>query len=210
MLPWAVAATATALALGSALFRVDPAPTEATRATILAPAGTQFDLSILPGIVSVSPDGRSLAFGALNAEGEKVLFVRDLQDIEASPLPGTEGAQYPFWSPDGRFVAFFADGKLKKVETAGGPPVTLAPARLGKGGAWSPAGVIVFAPTNASALSRVSAAGGEATEITEVDRDRFNSHRHPQFLPDGEHFLFFARTAMGGEAEPSHGRESRW
>jgi len=166
------------------------------------PAGTAFHLdataATAPGPVDVSPDGKSLAFSARNEETVR-LYVRPLNVTEAPALPGTEGAQYPFWSPDSRFLGFFASGKLKKVEATGGPPLVLCDASNGKGGAWSPDGVIVFAPTATSPLSRVSAAGGEATEVTKLDTARKDdSHRHPRFLPDGRRFLYLARQP-GGE-----------
>ena len=105
-------------------------------------------------------------------------------------MPGTEGASYPFWSPDGRTVGFFADGKLKRVELAGGLPRTLADAS-NRGGSWSPDGTILFARTSASGLFRIAASGGEPTPVTTLEKQ--NSHRFPQFLPGFRQFIFYAQ-----------------
>ncbi len=110
--------------------------------------------------MAVSPDGLRLAFVAIGANGVTSLWVRPLAALSAQPLAGTEGASFPFWSPDSRFIGFFAHGKLNKIDAAGGPPQTLCDAPSGRGGTWNRDGVIVFAPDIFSALYRVSAAGG--------------------------------------------------
>jgi Tol biopolymer transport system component len=115
--------------------------------------------------VAISPDARSLVSGGL-ADGKWQLWLRPLDSMTARPLAGTEGAVYPFWSPDSRSIAFFADGKLKRIDVAGGPPQTLAIAREPRGGAWGPNGTIIFAPTLYGGLSRVSASGGETRPLT--------------------------------------------
>ena len=136
----------------------------------------------------------------LDEDGISRLWIRNLDELEARTIAGAgaTNAGYPFWSPDGRFVAFFSNGSLKKIESAGGPPISLTGATNGKGGTWNRDGVIVFAPSHNSALYRVPAAGGEATPVTELDSEQFNSHRFPQFLPDGEHFIFLARAGVAG------------
>ena len=149
---------------------------------------------------AVSPDGRSLAFVARlggNAGGvspaESVLGLRILDSRDARILPGTEGASLPFWSPDSRFLGFFAEGKLKKIDLSGGPAVTLSDAPTPRGGTWSKNGVIVFSPTNNSGLFRIPAAGGDAIPVTTRDQALSEiSHRNPWFLPDGRHFLYTA------------------
>jgi Tol biopolymer transport system component len=197
---------ALAMGLGFALWRASqPEPQQITRAFIPAPAGRDFDLGTdYPAPVAVSPDGRTLVFGVQEEERIKRLWVRDLDDLEARPLAGTEGALYPFWSPDSRHIGFFAQGKLKKIEVAGGPAMSLCNAANGKGGTWSEAGVIVFTPSHTTNLQRVSAAGGEPVDVTAVDPEKGeDSHRHPRFLPDGEHFLYAARVGFGGQSENS-------
>jgi Tol biopolymer transport system component len=170
------------------------------RSTILAPPETQLYLApARPGPATLSRDGRQIAFTAATADGSRSLWVRPVDSLLARELPGTEEAQYPFWSPDGRHVGFFARDSLKKIAVAGGPPVTLCDcAPNGKGGTWSPEGLIVFAPATGSGLRVVSAAGGEPRELTTLDEKTESSHRHPRFLPDGRHFLFLARRNSQG------------
>ena len=208
-LVWKVGTAALALlaaGLGFGLWRASrPEPLEVTRAFIPPPAEGDFDLGTdYPAPVAVSPDGRSLVYGVQEGGTTKRLWVRDLDDLEARPLAGTEGAMYPFWSPDNRFIGFFAQGKLKKIEVSGGPAMSLCEAPNGKGGSWNDEGVIVFAPAHTTSLQRVPAAGGEPVNVTEVDPEAGeDSHRHPRFLPDGEHFLYAARVGFGGGSENS-------
>jgi eukaryotic-like serine/threonine-protein kinase len=139
--------------------------------------------------IAVSPDGRHLAFTA--ATGGKVqLWVRAFDSIEARVLTGTQGARSLFWSPDSRFIGFFADDKLKKIEATGGPVQTLCDAPLPLSGAWSRDGVILFGQSGVG-LSRISEKGGEVTAVTTLDRSRQEiAHGSPTFLPDGRHFFF--------------------
>jgi Tol biopolymer transport system component len=143
-----------------------------------------------PIYLAISPDGQKLAFVAA-ADGISRLWLRSLDGTSTQPLAGTELARAPFWSPDGRSLGFFADGKLKRIDINGGLTRTLAGAPIGVGGTWSREGVIVFAPA-AGALLRVPAAGGEAVPATRLDTGE-SSHRFPQFLPDDRHFLFYVR-----------------
>ena len=201
-LPWAVASVLL-VALAAAVF-LRPAPEAlVVKATIPPPEGTQFDLRpASPGPAVVAPDGSKIAFTALDEDGRTRVFIRRLDAGKAHALSGTAGAQYPFWSPDSRWLGFFTqpDDVLRKIDTNGGPPITLCPASNGKGGAWSPDGVIVFAADASSGLSRVPVSGGEAVELTVRDTGRHNSHRFPWFLPDGRHFLFVARGVAGEES----------
>jgi eukaryotic-like serine/threonine-protein kinase len=144
------------------------------------------------GPVVVSPDGQRLAFVTMDTNGKQQLWVRPLDALKAEPLPGTEGAYYPFWSPDSRSLGFFSNGQLKRVSTDGGPVVPLCDVSLGRGGSWNKQGIIVFSPNVDGGLYQVSAAGGSPTPVTRVDFFQHDSHRWPYFLPDGQHFLFFA------------------
>ena len=201
-IPWAVAG-ALLVALAAAVFlRRAPEPL-VFKATIPPPEGTQFDLRpASPGPAVVAPDGSKIAFTALDEDGRTRVFIRRLDAGKAHALSGTAGAQYPFWSPDSRWLGFFTqpDDVLRKIDTNGGPPITLCPTSNGKGGAWSPDGVIVFSGDASSGLSRVPVSGGEAVELTIRDTSRHNSHRFPWFLPDGRHFLFVARGVAGEES----------
>jgi eukaryotic-like serine/threonine-protein kinase len=155
---------------------------------LLPPDKTEFDEFAL------SSDGKSLVAVAWQA-GKGLLWVRSFDSLVAHPLLHTEEARFPFWSPDNRFVGFFAKGKLKKIDLSGGAPQTLADARNGRGGAWSRDGTIVFAPDLNSSLYRVSSAGGRTTPLTTLDLSRAETaHRFPCFLPDGRRFLYCARS----------------
>jgi serine/threonine protein kinase/Tol biopolymer transport system component len=141
-----------------------------------------------PFSFALSHDGRQLAFVG-TADGISRLWVRPLDQATARPIVGTEGASYPFWSPDGRAIGFFSDGKLKRVDVAGGLPQVLADVPGARGGTWNRDGVIVFAPQQAG-LMQVAATGGTPTVLTHLAAGQ-GSHRWPQFLPDGRRFLFF-------------------
>jgi serine/threonine protein kinase len=138
---------------------------------------------------ALSADGRQLAFVAI-AEGTPRIFVRPLDQVTAQPLAGTEGARYPFWAPDGRAIGFFADGKLKRIDLGSTVPQVLADAPSGRGGTWNHDGVIAFAPDVAGDMMRVAATGGTPVAVTRYLQGQ-GSHRWPQFLPDGRHFVFF-------------------
>jgi serine/threonine protein kinase/Tol biopolymer transport system component len=160
------------------------------RVEVNAPATTD------PISFAISPDGRRLVFSALT-EGTPQLWVRPLDSLAAQPLAGTDGASYPFWSPDSASVGFFADGKLKRVEIVGGAPHVLADAAVGQGGAWNREGTILFAPTAAGPLLKAPAAGGELVAATRLETGQV-AHKFPQFLPDGRHFIYFV---LGGPSQ---------
>jgi Tol biopolymer transport system component len=151
--------------------------------------------SVPPTQLAVSPDGRRIAYVAGPPGSRGAIWVRSLDATEPQRLAGTEDASYPFWSPEGRFVAFFAQGKLKKTDIAGGSPqVVCAASSEARGGTWNRDGVIVFAPGTSAGLVRVSASGGgEPTRLLDL-REGEASYRWPSFLPDGRHFLFFVRA----------------
>jgi Tol biopolymer transport system component len=136
--------------------------------------------------LALSPDGRYFALSMDVGNGTQ-LWMRALDSLLTQRLPGTEGAQYPFWSPDSRYIGFFTDRKLKKIAANGGPPQTLCEAPAGRGGTWNSEGVIVFAPAgDGVGLNRVAAAGGVPVPVTKPD----GAPRYPVFLPDGRRFLY--------------------
>ena len=190
----AIAAAAAGLTLGGAYawqrLADHPSllPAERLQSEIPAPDNTNV------GAIALSPDGRQLAFIGRNA-GRSQLWLRALDATAARPLGGTDGADYPFWAPDSKSLGFFADGKLKRIDVAGGPSRTLADAQAPRGGTWSRNGVIVFAP-NVSSLLRVSAEGGPSTPVTALDVSKGElSHRWPHFLPDGTHYLYLVQSS---------------
>lgn len=194
LIAWIIAAVAVLGGLVLSVTHLQRAPVDihAVRFSIPTPNRASF------GAFAISPDGRRLAFVASDSSGKRRLWVRPLDSLTAQPLPETDGATLPFWSPDSRFIAFLAEGKLKKVDAAGGPPQTIATAPNNVGCAWNRDGVIVFTPNISDGLYRISAAGGEVTPLTTLDISHENSHRWPQFLPDGRHFLYFSRQEKSG------------
>ena len=146
---------------------------------------------------AVSPDGTRIAFVALK-DHVSVLWVRPLDKGESVALPGTQGASFPFWSPDNKSLGFFADNKLKRIDVAGGTPVVITDAPTARGGAWGPDGTILFAPGVSAPIKRVPARGGAVEAVTDIAADIGPSHRRPNFLPDGKHFLF--NSSLGGPA----------
>ena len=201
--PWLVAGIAAliALAVGAAYVLQAPKPAAVVESSILPPPGTSF-VTMLPasGPAVLSPDGTRIAFTARDDKSKVLLYVRPLTSLSAQPLPGTEEAMYPFWSPDSREIGFFTPGKMKKINAGGGPPQTLCDSVGGRGGAWSKEGVIVFSPSTTQALLRVSAAGGTPEPASKLDLAQAeNSHRWPSFLPDGKHFLYWSRNSRAGE-----------
>ena len=155
------------------------------------------DKATLPVHITVSPDGARIVFVAGGPDGKRLLWVRPLDSLTAQPLAGTDGAAAPFWSPDSRFIGFFSGGKLKKIDSTGGPAQTLCDAPQGAGGAWSRDNVIVFAPNYEDALYRVPAAGGAPARVTVLDASRKETaHVRPQFLPDGRHFIYLTTSAQ--------------
>ena len=149
--------------------------------------------------LALSLDGHTLAMVAYSTQaGNNVLWTYEVGSRRTNSLDGTQGASYPFWSPDGRFIGFFADGKLKKVEVSGGQPQVLCDAPNGRGGTWNRAGLIVFTPDGFGGLFRVSSSGGSSVEVTKPEASRAEtSHRWPVFLPDGKHFLYLGANFSG-------------
>ena len=169
-------------------------PAEPRQFVLVPPEGVSFGgpFSRTPAF-SVSPDGQRLAFLA-RAGSSPSIWLRTLDALDAAPISGTEGASGPpAWSPDGAFLAFFADDKLKTVGIGGGGPVTLADAPAGSGVTWNADGTIVFAPSTQSGLLRIASAGGTPSLVTELGSGDLG-HVYPQFLPDGRHFLYLVRA----------------
>ena len=162
-LPWvlAVAALVALATLAFFHFREAPAETAVVRTTILHPG------TAAGGQVAISPDGRTVAFAGRGVDGADQLWVRPLDAPAAQALPGTNGASYPFWSPDGKSLGFFAGGKLKRIDSTGGPALALADSD-GRGGTWSQDGVIVFTPARNTPLLRVPAGGGAPSPVTKL------------------------------------------
>ena len=197
-LAWAVAAI---LALVSALaivgyLRRAPKP----------PRVVRFELATPEEIVAldaprVSPDGRYVAFNATDSSGKTRIWLRALNALAPQPLPGTEGTNRPFWSPDSRFLGFFAEGKLKKIDVTGGPPQNICDAPTGSDGSWSPEGVILYDGRGTDPIHRVSAAGGVPVAAVKPDpAKKIGQVGWPEFLPDGKHYLYMV---IGTRAEDS-------
>ena len=148
-----------------------------------------------------SPDGTHAVLGARDAEGHQSLWLRTMDSGTVQRIGGTDDGSSPFWSKDGHWIGFYADGKLKKVSVSGGSPQTVKPVPIdypgSQGASWNGSGEIIFTTSNRGGLSVVHDPGGTARALTTLDRARTeNSHRHPQFLPDGVHFIFMARCNL--------------
>ncbi|MEO6333942.1 MAG: protein kinase [Pyrinomonadaceae bacterium] len=178
------------LIFGALYFRRTEERRQAMRFTISPPEKNSFSQAF-----AVSPDGQQIVFVATGVSGATSLWVRQVASVEARQLGGTDGASFPFWSPDSRWIGFFSGGKLRKIEAGGGPPQTLADASGDpRGGTWAPDGTIIFSPNTTAPLMRVSASGSTVSELTKLDTaiDQ-TSHRWPSMLPDGKRFLYFGR-----------------
>jgi Tol biopolymer transport system component len=183
----ALAVVMAAIAVGVGAWVSRPAmPAPPARVEVPAPE------NVALSHVSISPDGRKLAVTEAAAGG---LWLRDLDALEWRRLPGTEGAATPFWSPDSRYVGFIVDNTLRRVDTTGGPPETVASVPAATSGTWNRHGDIVLGSWGGGSggpLWRISAAGGAATPVTQVDLSKGEFvHTWPTFLPDGKHFLYF-------------------
>jgi len=187
---WGLAALGVlaAIGLGAVAVARAPRPPEPVQFFIPTPASI---LSV--GSPKVSPDGKYLAFNATDSAGVSRLWLRPFGSLTTSPIPGTENAARPFWSPDSRYLAFMADGKLKKIAVTGGPIQTVGETGSRGDGSWSRSGIILFDNSSSDSIMRISAAGGVSTPVTRIDRSRGETgNAWPQALPDGRHFLFLA------------------
>jgi len=196
-LAWAVAAAATFAAAAIYLARPAPRGEEPLRRFGIAPP----DKVVFRLAHAVSPDGRWIVLDGDPMDGARRLYLRAIDTLEPRLLAGTEGASFPFWSPDSRSVAFFADGRLRRLDIATGSLQTICDAPQGRGGSWGRDGTILVTPDLGAGLFRVPATGGSPVALTSIDKAKGEtSHRFPQFLPDGRHFLYYVRTS-GTEKE---------
>jgi eukaryotic-like serine/threonine-protein kinase len=154
--------------------------------TISPPQNSVFDSTI-----AVSPDGRRLAFVATDSSGKNQIWIRGLDSLNNRALSGTDGAEYPFWSPDGNSLGFFAGGKLKRISLSNEEPETLCDAAHPSGGTWSKNDVILFSVNAGAAINRISSKGSTATAVISATQSE-TSYRFPSFLPDQQHFVFYA------------------
>jgi Tol biopolymer transport system component len=193
-LAWSAAAVFAIVAAAAiaGYVRRAPRPARTTVTSILVPEKR------FVTFIAISPDAGKIAFAAASPGAKNQLWVRSLDSSAAQALPGTEGADHPFWSPDSRSIGFFAGGKLKRIEAAGGPALVLAEtAPNGIGGSWNRDGTILFARPGAP-ISRIPDSGGSPEPVTRLDTARGETtHRYPVFLPDGRHFLYLAANLAG-------------
>jgi len=200
---WGLAAAslvgfAVASAIGAAWWATRSQPVTESRSLsfrLTPPSGTDFQFTTTSGGSAIAPDGRSVAFVAVS-NGSPRLWIRSMDSLEARELQDTDGARFPFWSPDSRAIGFFAGGDLRRVDVSGAVS-TLARAPEPRGGAWNTDGTIVFSPNNVGPLQRVSATGGTPSPLTTRAKDDA-SHRWPEFLPDGRTLLFYIQSDAPG------------
>jgi serine/threonine-protein kinase len=192
IIPWAIAAFAVSVAVGVATSQRKAAPGAAPGSSvfgILVPHERFLPTTDQP-VVDLSADGRTVLF-VTEGKDRNQIFRRTLDRLEPAAIPGTEGAEEPLLSPDGKWIAFFADGSLRKVQAEGGTAIVLADARAPRGAAWAPDGSIVYSPRYNTGLWRLPATGGAPVELTKLDPARGErSHRWPQALPDGRTVIF--------------------
>jgi serine/threonine protein kinase len=207
---WAALLLASLVGLaGLALLRPEQSKTPLIQTDLAAPTDWDFAPA---SPYSVSPDGSRIAYVAVprrdsedRATGTNAIWIRDLASPEPRLLARADRDAYPFWSPDGQWIGFFANGKLNKVESRGGPVIELCDAMEGRGGSWSQDGIIIFQRDWSESLMKIAAGGGSPEPLTSLNAERQELlHRWPAFLPDGRHFIFYvACTTNPGEHESS-------
>jgi Tol biopolymer transport system component len=188
-----LAALAVGAALGRSGRRETAAPLPPAMRFLVTPAAE----GSIQDVPALSPDGRSLAYVLTAAQGP-ALWIHSFETGDAKRIPGTEGAQEPFWSPDGKSIGFFARGQLRRVEATNGIAQPICSAADARGGSWSTTGQILFTGNSSSPLYRVPATGGVPAAVTELKGGE-QSHRYPLFLPDGRHFLYLALRGDASE-----------
>ncbi len=186
MLITAAVLGASTVGLALALVVRTPPPPQVVRFDIRPPATIQFE-----DAPRISPNGAYLAYSGTDSTGTTRIWIRTMAGMAAEPLPGTEGiVQRPFWSPDSRYLGFFAGGKLKKVAVGGGPAITIADAGNGADGSWSKDGIILYDGGTGDPIRRVAASGGVPAAAFVPDTAKREQVGWPFFLPDGKHYLF--------------------
>ena len=163
------------------------------RFEIQPPQDTRFNVSSEGGPAVLAPDGHAFSFIAVDTKGETLLWVQNVGSTSGKPLAGTNWASYPFWSDDNKSIGFIANGKLKRIDSTGGPAITLCDSRSSRGGTWV-GDVILFASETTGPIFRVSAKGGNPEPVTRIDTSKHTTHRWPFLLPDGKHFLYLAAS----------------
>jgi serine/threonine protein kinase/WD40 repeat protein len=188
---WAVASLIALVMLGAGWFLHLPVEQPVLRSNIVLPPKLRLDS--VNTAIALSPDGKKIVMAAAGEGGKQQLYLRSLDALTVQPIQGTEEATYPFWAPDGSYIGFFTPGKLKKVALSSGAVQTICDAVDGRGATWSKQGTIVFAPAGDSPLFSVPDSGGTPMQLSTPERPGL-SHRHPQFLPDGKHVLYFGEA----------------
>ena len=202
-LVWATALAALlGLLLWSNLREKSAAPAQTVRSFLPPPPDTVFDFTgDFSGPPVLRRDGTAITFSARADKDRSFLWVQSLNDVAARKLEGTEGASFPFWSYDGKFIGFFAEGHLKKVAADGGPVTALTNAANPRGGSWNQDNIIIYEPDYRDTLWKIPASGGTPAPLTKFDSGKHTTHRWPQFLPDGRHFLFFGTNHSGNSEQ---------
>ncbi len=196
----ALAAILLAALLWLHLKPAEPMPT--LRSYLPPPAETGFDFTgDFSGPPVIAPDGSAVAFSARKPKEGTFLWVQALNELVAKKIEGSNGASFPFWSADSKSLGFFGQGHLKRVSAIGGPVTVIADAPNARGGSWNQDNVIIFEPDYRESLWRVSANGGAPARLTSMETHKHTTHRWPRFLPDGQHFLFFATNHSGGSEQ---------
>src|SRR5260370_556201 len=194
-----VLAAGAAIAFGVLYVKRPATDTRVTRTYVKSEEGSGFIFSGDQKGFAISPDGLNLAYVASTPtpDSKSALWIRPMDSLHARLLPGTEAAGFPFWSPDGRYIGFFAGGKLTEIDRRGGPPSIICDAPDGRGGSWNQQDDIVFTPTVNSPIYRVSASGGPISQLTTQGPSKNETtHRWPAFLPDGRHFIFLSGSTF--------------